>query len=81
MDWDKLIDALVEALPIIATSAGHPEIGIAAKVLIAKVEGEIERRQADNGWSRAQTLADADATYARLDPKITAAKKLGHENE
>lgn len=81
MDWDKLIDGLIEALPIIATSVGHPEIGVLVQQLIKKTESEIERRMADNDWTRAETLADADATYARLTEKIAAAKKLGHEND
>lgn len=81
MDWDKLFDGLVNALPIIATSVGHPEIGVLVQQLIKKTEDEIERRQADNGWTRAEVLADADATYARLTDKILAAKKLGHEND
>lgn len=77
-----IISGLEEALPILSTLTGHPEIGVLATSLIDKAEAEIARRQAAGGGvTRSDVLADAAATFTAAKQANADLKALGHESD
>lgn len=81
MNWSDLFDSLYKLIPLLSTVAGHPELGALAEKLIEIGEEEIARRMAEKGQTRAEVLADADATWQRAITGADELGKLGHEDE
>ena len=80
-DINEIISGIEEGLPILATLAGHPEVGILGTKLIDIINGEVTRRMEKTGKSRSEVLADAAATFAAARQANTDLKALGHEGE
>ena len=78
LNLTDIFGTIEELLPILATTVGHPELGLLAQKLIAIGEAEIERRQSEQTRTRAEVLADADATYAEAIVANQELKNLGH---
>lgn len=79
MNFDDIISGLEEGLPILATLAGHPEVGVLGTKLIDIINSEVSRRTNKTGQTRTEVLADAAATFAQFKQENAELKKLGHE--
>ncbi len=78
LNLTDIFGTIEELLPILATVSGHPELGLLAQKLIAIGEEELARRQSTQGRTRAEVLADAEATYAEAKIANQELKDLGH---
>jgi hypothetical protein len=79
VNFNDIINGIEEGLPILATLAGHPEVGVLGTKLISIIDGEISRRMNKTGQSRSEVLADAATTFAAAKQANVDLKKLGHE--
>ena len=78
LNLTDIFGTIEELLPILATTTGHPELGLLAQKLIAIGEDEIARRRSEQNRTRAEVLADADATFAEARVANQELKDLGH---
>ena len=81
MNLFEILDGLERVLPILGGLTGNPEIGSLAAKLLQLGEDEIVRRQAMQGRTRSQILADAESTYVEAKIANEKLKKLGHKND
>ncbi len=79
MNFNDIISGIEEGLPILATLAGHPEVGVLGTKLIDIINGEVTRRMNKTGQSRSEVLTEAAATFAAAKQANTDLKALGHE--
>ncbi len=77
-DLADIFGTIEELLPILATTTGHPELGLLAQKLIQIGEAELARRQGEQSRTRAEILADAEATFAEAKAANEELKNLGH---
>lgn len=73
-----ILDALEKALPVLGTATGNPEIAQLASQLIDISEKEVSRRMTAGSKTRAETLADAKATFIEARKANEELKALGH---
>lgn len=77
MGIKNIIDGLLPLLPEFEALVGHSELAPLTKLL----QDEVKRRMIATGWTRAEVLADAAATFAEARKANEDLKKLGHEAE
>ncbi|MBA3766778.1 MAG: hypothetical protein H0W99_07290 [Acidobacteria bacterium] len=79
MDLAAIFSAVEKVIPILATVAGRPELGVLAQKLIDMGEEEITRRQGEGQLTRTQILQRARDAYAEAKRENEKLKNLGHE--